>query len=259
MRRTVRHKTLDIEQQTYRKTSDVIHQTWKHQKSDIGHQKYDIGYRTSDIRHQPVSDIRHESYRKTSAIGLKTLDIGQQTYSKTSDVIHQTWKHQKSDIGHQKYDIGYRTSDIRHQPVSDIRHESYSKTSAIGHKTLEIGYQTSDIRHTVRHQTSLMYHGWCLTACLNSDDWFLMMDVWWMTSDVRCLMSDVRWLTSYCMSDVWCPMSECWCPMSNIWSPMSWHKYTAKRGYIEIICHKAYENFNKDNPFLHITCRKCLD
>ena len=159
MRRTVRHKTLDIEQQTYRKTSDVIHQTRKHQKSDIGHQKYDIGHRTSDVRHQPVLDIRHESYSKTSAIGLKTLDIGQQTYSKTSDVIHQTWKHQKSDIGHQKYDIGHRKSDIRHQPVSDIRHESYSKTSAIGHKTLEIGYQTSDIRHTVRHQTSLMYHG----------------------------------------------------------------------------------------------------
>ena len=189
----------------------------------------------------------------------KTLDIEQQTYRKTSDVIHQTWKHQKSDIGHQKYDIGHRTSDIRHQPVSDIRYESYSKTSAIGHKTLEIGYQTSDIRHTVRHQTSLMYHGWCLTVCLNSDVWFLMMDVWCMTSDVWCLMSDVRWLTSYCMSDVWCPMSECWCPMSNIWSPMSWHKYTAKRGYIEIICHKAYENFNKDNLFLHITCRKCLD
>ena len=39
----------------------------------------------------------------------------------------------------------------------------------------------------------------------------------------------------------------------------SWHKYTAKRGYIEIVCHKAYENFYKDNPFLHITCRKCLD
>ena len=30
----------------------------------------------------------------------------------------------------------------------------------------------------------------------------------------------------------------------------------AKRGYIEIVCHKAYENFYKDNPFLHITCRK---
>ena len=39
----------------------------------------------------------------------------------------------------------------------------------------------------------------------------------------------------------------------------SWHKYTAKRGYIEIVCHKAYENFYKDNPFLHITCWKCLD
>ena len=36
-------------------------------------------------------------------------------------------------------------------------------------------------------------------------------------------------------------------------------KYTAKRGYIEIVCHKAYENFYKDNPFLHITCRKCFD
>ena len=39
----------------------------------------------------------------------------------------------------------------------------------------------------------------------------------------------------------------------------SWHKYTAKRGYIEIVCHKEYDNFYKDNPFLHITCRKCLD
>ena len=39
----------------------------------------------------------------------------------------------------------------------------------------------------------------------------------------------------------------------------SWHKYTAKRGYIEIVCHNAYENFYKDNPFLHITCRKFLD
>ena len=28
---------------------------------------------------------------------------------------------------------------------------------------------------------------------------------------------------------------------------------------IKIICHKAYENFYKDNLFLHITCRKCLD
>ena len=27
---------------------------------------------------------------------------------------------------------------------------------------------------------------------------------------------------------------------------------------IKIIC-KAYENFYKDNLFLHITCRKCLD
>ena len=40
---------------------------------------------------------------------------------------------------------------------------------------------------------------------------------------------------------------------------MSLDKCTAKRGYIENICHKAYEIFNKDNPFLHITCRKCLD
>ena len=39
----------------------------------------------------------------------------------------------------------------------------------------------------------------------------------------------------------------------------SWHKYTAKRGYIEIVCHKVYENFYKDNLFLHITCQKCLD
>ena len=36
-------------------------------------------------------------------------------------------------------------------------------------------------------------------------------------------------------------------------------EHTAKRGYIEIVCHKAYENFYKDNPFLHITCWKCLD
>ena len=36
-------------------------------------------------------------------------------------------------------------------------------------------------------------------------------------------------------------------------------QYTAKRGYIEIVCHKAYENFYKDNPFLHITCRKFLN
>ena len=33
----------------------------------------------------------------------------------------------------------------------------------------------------------------------------------------------------------------------------SWHKYTAKGGYIEIVCHKAHENFYKDNSFLHIT------
>ena len=39
----------------------------------------------------------------------------------------------------------------------------------------------------------------------------------------------------------------------------SWHKYTAKRGYIEIVCHNAYENFYKNNPSLHITCRKFLD
>ena len=38
----------------------------------------------------------------------------------------------------------------------------------------------------------------------------------------------------------------------------SWHKYTAK-GYIKIVCRKAYENFYKDNPFLHITCQKFLD
>ena len=39
----------------------------------------------------------------------------------------------------------------------------------------------------------------------------------------------------------------------------SWHKYTAKWGYIEIVGHIAYENFYTDNPFLHMTCRKCLD
>ena len=36
-------------------------------------------------------------------------------------------------------------------------------------------------------------------------------------------------------------------------------QYTAKRGYIEIVCHKAYENFYKDNPLLHITCPKFLN
>ena len=30
-------------------------------------------------------------------------------------------------------------------------------------------------------------------------------------------------------------------------------------GIFKIVCHKAYENFYKDNLFLHITCRKCLD
>ena len=39
----------------------------------------------------------------------------------------------------------------------------------------------------------------------------------------------------------------------------SWHKCTSKRGYIEIVCHKAYEKLYKDNPFPHITCRECLD
>ena len=178
MRRTVRHKTLDIEQQTYRKTSDVIHQTWKHQKSDIGHQKYDIGHRTSDVRHQPVSDIRHESYSKTSAIGLKTLDIGQQTYSKTSDVIHQTWKHQKSDIGIQ----------------------TYSETSTMIHQWCLMSYCMSDVR------------------CLMSDVWYPISNVLCPMADVllydSCLMSDTGWCL---MSDVRCPMSYFRHRTSEIW------------------------------------------
>ena len=175
MRRTVRHKTLDIEQQTYRKTSDVIHQTWKHQKSNIGHQKYDIGHRTSDVRHQPVSDIRHESYSKTSAIGLKTLDIGQQTYSKTSDVIHQTWKHQKSDIGIQ----------------------TYSETSTMIHQWCLMSYCMSDVRCLISDLQCLMSDGWCLTVWLMSDVWYWLMSyVWCPMPDVIFQTSDIRNMTS---------------------------------------------------------------
>ena len=39
----------------------------------------------------------------------------------------------------------------------------------------------------------------------------------------------------------------------------SWDKYASKRGYYEIVCHKAYADLYKDNPFPHITSQKCLD